>query len=215
MINDPKSLTSYLEIVDQRRRYRQHMRNLQEAQPKIDTSPIPMNQSIAEKQQQNAMNRVFKFQLEEDKIKFANDLYEYNRLHKKKKKYLKPKSSKNKSSQYVSNIQTANNPLEILAARRSNRSKRNYPKLIEPKITRKRKMQMSIQTSYFDDQNGQLYSPYQTMYEGNEYGQTNDYDVDIPFEYTGYLSKGGFSIVVDEENEFCVESVINVDDENL
>ena len=85
MRRDPQTLTDYLEIIDQRRLYQQHVHRLLSAKPSIDTSPIPMNPSVAEKQQQNAMNRVFKFQLEEDKLKFVNDLHEFN---KKKNKTL-------------------------------------------------------------------------------------------------------------------------------
>lgn len=211
MRRDPQSLTDYLQIIDQRRLYQEHVRHLLTAKPSIDTSPIPMNESIKEKQQQNAMNRVFKFQLEEDKLKFVNDLQEYNRLNKKTKKYLHPKRRSARSHETDTNLysprinssqinSSTQNPLEqsstLYGFSSSRRSNRKYPKLIEPKTPKKtRKVPMAVQTSNSYD-------------EDNQYDKSkkDDDDIDIPIEYTDYLSKSNYSISVDEKAAFYHES---------
>ena len=205
MKSDPKSLATYLEIVDQRRRYQRHMRFLQEAQPMIDTSPIPMNPIIAEKQQETARNRVLKFQLEEDKLKFVNDLYE---LNKKKKKSIQPKKKKRSTELQSSRVppssfttsQGASGSLEssTLSGISPRSSQRKYPKLVEPKSSKKTsKISMSVQANDPD-----------TNYNKKSAKNSEDHkwsDVDIPFEYSGYMEKGNFYIAVDEKDTFCVE----------
>lgn len=172
MLRDSQTLTTYLEIVDQKRRYQRHMRLIQEATPSIDTSPIPMNPSIAEKQQQNAINRVYKFQLEEDKLRFVNELHE---LNKKKKKSFNPKggSSRRKKDNNLQSLKSPTSQIEstsanpqnadisfepsaligISSSRKPRKPQRKYPKLLEPMTPKKtRKIPMAIQTSNLSDQ---------------------------------------------------------------
>lgn len=222
MRRDPQSLTDYLQIIDQRRLYQEHVRHLLTAKPSIDTSPIPMNESIKKKQQQNAMNRVFKFQLEEDKLKFVNDLQEYNKQNKSTSGKLKSSFRKKGNGTYSSKLPPSNldsnfllnsttksvpentnmqnnesllDPSALIglaSARRSVKAQRKYPKLIEPKTSKKtRKIPMSVQTS-----------------PRSNYNNEDDYlssDVDEPLVYSGYMNNGEFSISIDEKSTLCVE----------
>lgn len=214
MHGESRYLTSYLEIVDQHRRYQQHMRFLKEAQPSIDTSPIPMNFSIAERQHRNAKNRVLQFQLEEDKLRFVNDLYEYNKQKKKgmqskskttrgKKKNefqsARIRSSHSKSNSIVNrspnyNINKYLESSQLFNISSSIKSPRKYSKQILPKtITEKSKIQKTNEMSEY----------YKKL--SNDY--QSSYFVDVPLEYTNYMKNGHFFI--DENAIFCIEVMLD------